>query len=260
MLAHSEKQLRIALSLLLLAALTACSAKPSGPLLWQQGAVKALLTEVKAMDSNYAEYRLEVTDGKARYCWSSSAMGSPRERRAELGKVVYKEGHLFVPASCGGGNASKCVGYQAFALEPELKYLGNVTGRWDGQAVLVYDNGVIYDTGDQLEINELLSHAESPRYTVAYTSTAGKLAFDAERTWGLNATPYADAQDDPPGFLHRAGLAKLCGKTKELAAVTAKAKRAFDKGRFKAFEASLKQMPFGKCAPSAFIPLIACAP
>ena len=46
-----------------------------------------VIAQVDAVDDNYAEYRLEVTDGKARYCWSSSAIGSARGRRAGAFRV-----------------------------------------------------------------------------------------------------------------------------------------------------------------------------
>jgi hypothetical protein len=68
------------------------------------------------------------------------------------------------------------------------------------------------------------------------------------------------AQDDPPGLLFRAGLARLCGKPKQLTAATLKAKRVFDQGRFKAYEKSVMQVRYHQSVPNAFIPLSACAP
>ena len=51
-------------ALLLLIATLACT-QPSGPLLWQQGAVKVLAEQTREVDPGYAEVRLEVTDGNA---------------------------------------------------------------------------------------------------------------------------------------------------------------------------------------------------
>jgi len=250
------------LALLLVFTLTLACIKPAGPVLWQTGPLKVLLTETHSMDERYAQYRLEVTDGKRRLCFSSSAMGSPRERRANFNQVINQDGYLFVPTSCGGGNASKCQGYQAFATTPKLRWLGNLTGRRteQDQNVVVYDKGIFYDTGDQLEINDLLSHAASPRYVVAYTAGAQSLVFDPARTWAENARAYGEAQDDPPGLLMRAGLAKLCGRSKELTALNAKAKSLFNPGQFKAYQNSLKQVALGASRPNAFIPLNDCTP
>ena len=250
------------LALLLVLSLSLACIKPMGPVLWQQGTLKVLLTETHAMDERYADYQLEVTDGVTRLCFSSGAMGSPRERRASFNQVLSLDGYLFVPASCGGGNAAKCQGYQAFATKPKLRWLGNLTGRWgeQDQNVVVYDKGVFYDTGDQLEINDLLSHAESPRYVVAYTAQAQGLVFDPARTWAENAKAYAEAGDDPPGLLLRAGLAKLCGHSKDLAALNAKAKGLFNPGQFKAYQRSLLQVALGASRPNAFIPLTDCTP
>lgn len=248
-------------SLLVLALLPLACFKPAGPEVWSAGGVRVLLQETRALDERFAEYRLEVTDGTQRLCWSSSQMGGAPQRRRELGKAFEKDGYLFVPASCGGGNASKCRGWQAFALKPKLRWLGNFTGRWDGSNVSVYDQGVFYDTGDMLEINDLLNHSQSPRYAMAYTDAGeGGLAFQSEKTWQLNAEAYKGVGGDAPGLLYKAGLAKLCGKNAELRAQLKESDRVLNpKGR-ELFRKALAQVPTRNVLPNAFIPVGACPP
>jgi len=174
--------------------------------------------------------------------------------------VIEADGYLFTPASCGGGNASKCQGWEAFSTKGGLKWLGNITGKWNGSEAQPYEAGVFYDTGDMLEINDLLNHAQSPRYALAYTEAQGHLVFDAKRSWDLNAEPYKAAQDDAPGLLFRAGLAKLCNKTAELKAVQASADKVLSVLGRQLFAKSLGKVPSANIQPSAFIPVGACPP
>jgi hypothetical protein len=208
----------------------------------------------------FAEYRIQVEDAKARFCYGSSAMGSPTQRRASLSQVLETDGYLFVPASCGGGNAAKCEGWQVFSTRAGLHWLGNITGLWNGQQAVPYKDGVFYDTGDVLEINDLLNHAQSPRYVMAYAEKDGQFSFDASRSWDLNAEQYKASQDDAPGLLFRAGLAKLCAKTAELKAIQIKADKVLSVLGRELFAKSLGKVPSANIQPSAFIPVGSCPP
>jgi hypothetical protein len=245
---------------LLLLCLLPLGCQRSGPQVWSRGGVSVLIHELRATDEGYADYRIEVSDGTRHYCYGSGALGNPGQRRASFADVIAMDGYLFVPASCGGGNASKCQGYQAFATKPKLAWLGNVTGKWDGNNVVPYQDGVFYDTGDMLEINDLLNHAESPRYPVAYTEAQGQLSFDAERTWKLNAEGFAAAPDDAAGLLFKAGIAKLCGKATELKAVQAQAARILNQQGRDLFKKALAQVKTKDVQPNAFIPVGECPP
>src|SRR5690349_4774089 len=134
------------LAWLLLPLCLAC--KTPGPLLWQKDGVSVTLTELRAMDAGYAEYQVRVADAKQAYCYGSSAMGNSGERRASFNQVIETDGFLFVPASCGGGNASKCQGWQAFSTQGGLVWLGDITGKWDGNKAVPYADGTFFDTGD----------------------------------------------------------------------------------------------------------------
>lgn len=236
----------------------ACAAPD--PKVWSAHGVAVRVTEIRAMDNRYADYRIEVSDARNRYCFASGALGNSRERRGSFSEVIQKDAYIFVPASCGGGNASKCRGYQAFATTDNLKWLGHITGRWDGDKVVVYEDGVFFDTGDMLEINDLLSHAESPRYALAYTYNGRSLVFDPARSWSLNAEAYATAQPDAPGLLYRAGLAKLCGQAAELKATQAVADKVLNQKGRQLFKSSLAQVKPDKLQPQAFIPVGECPP
>lgn len=243
---------------LLLLPLSLACVRPAQPYAWQGHGVTVKVVQIRDIDERYADYRLEVSDGKAKYCYGSGALGTARERESGFSHVLEADGFLFVPASCGGGNASKCQGWQAFSTQGGLKWLGNLTGKWDGQQAKPYDAGVFFDTGDMLEINDLLNHAQSPRYVMAYRLNAGALSFDSAKTWELNAEQYKAAQDDAPGLLFRAGLAKLCGKTTELKAVQASVDKTLSTLGRQLFAKSLGQVKNNNITPSAFIPVGAC--
>jgi hypothetical protein len=236
----------------------ACAAPD--PVLWHKDDVQVEVSETRRIDKNYAEYRIEVRDAKSRYCYGSGSMGGPSEGRNKFREVLERDGFLFVPASCGGGNASKCQGWQAFALNGGLRWLGHLSGRWDGANVSVYEDGVFFDTGDMLEINDLVVHAQSPRYATAYTYADGRLRFDAARSWALNADAYLSAPDNAPGLLYKAGLAKLCGKTAELRAAQAKADKVLNEKGRRLFKSSLAQVKTANLQPNAFIPVGECPP
>jgi hypothetical protein len=214
--------------------------------------------QMRAMD-DYADYRVKVSQGGRCYYFASSQVGSQAERMKALGAITAEGQYLLVPASCGGGNASKCRGTQVFKVEGKLSHLGYLTGRWDGQKPVVYDGSWFYDTGDQLEINDLLSHAESPRYNVAYRDKNG-LRFDAAKTWELNAEQYAAARagNGPPALLFRAGLAKLCGHEAELKAALKEAKAALPPQAWPRFQRSLKKIGAGQSRPNPFLPVLDC--
>jgi hypothetical protein len=245
---------------LLLLPLSLACIQPAKPYAWEGHGLTLRAVEIHGSDERYADYRLEVSDGKLTYCYGSGAMGTSRERLNSFGNVLEADGFVFVPASCGGGNASKCQGWEVFRAQGGLKWLGNITGKWDGQKAVPYEAGLFYDTGDMLEINDLLNHAQSPRFTMAYGFDGHALKFDAAKTWDLNAEQYKTAQDDAPGLLFRAGLAKLCGKTAELKTVQASVDKTLSTLGRQLFAKSLGQVQNANITPSAFIPVGQCPP
>jgi hypothetical protein len=245
---------------LFLLPLSLACVRPEKPYAWESHGITVKTVETRAADEHFADYRLEVNDGKTRYCYGSSAMGTARERTAVFSSVLESDGFLFVPASCGGGNAAKCEGWELFSTQGGLKWLGNISGKWDGQRAVPYEAGLFYDTGDMLEINDLLNHAQSPRYVMAYSFKDGALQFETEKTWALNADQYKASQDDAPGLLFRAGLAKLCGKTAELKSVQARVDKALSTLGRQLFAKSLGQVKNANITPNAFIPVGQCPP
>lgn len=238
--------------------LPAC--KRSSPVTFDQHGIRVSLREIRNPEREYSTYQTRVEGMGKAYCWSNGPFGddTARQIRKDLGAVLYLDGYLFVPVSCGGGNASKCRGYQAFATKPSLHWLGDLTGRWDGDNVTVYADGVFYDTGDMLEINDLLAHYESPRYAMAYTEAEDRLDFDAAKTWALNADAFKNAGDDAPGLLYRAGLAKLCGHPIELKTAQAIADKVLNEKGRRLFKSSLKKVDPKTVRPNPFVPANDC--
>jgi hypothetical protein len=228
---------------------------PAAPLYQAPGLVVSAV-QSKAMDSDYGEYQVKVDLGAESWCFQSNQVGEPAQQEKALAAVRLQDGYAFVPASCGGGNAAKCEGYQVFRLGADPVYLGNLTGAWNGNDVTVLEQGRFYDTGDELEINDLTNHAEGPRYQTVYTDHHG-LRFEPALTWAVNQAHAADIPG-PAGWLYRAGLAKLCGRSKELRQAQTQAKQRLNPGQWAQFQSSLKAVSFGRTAPRAFIPVWHC--
>lgn len=233
--------------------LSAC--RQDSPVVFDLDGIQVSVTEVRNPAKDYSTFQTQVRFKGQELCWSNGPFGiSNREVRATLSRVVYQDRYLFVPSSCGGGNASKCQGYQAFATQGELRWLGNLTGRWDGRNVIAYEQGRFYDTGDMLEINDLLAHYESPRYALAYSQAGGQLRFEPAQTWALNAERFKEAPNNTAaGLLYRAGLAKLCGKSAELRAAQAQADKLLNEKGRKLFRSSLAKVKTSDIQPSAFM-------
>jgi hypothetical protein len=210
----------------------------------------------KDMDGTYGEYQVQVDIGPQSWCFQSNQVGEPAQQEKALSAVRLQDGYAFVPASCGGGNAAKCEGYQVFRLGAKPAYLGNLTGAWNGDNLTVLDHGRFYDTGDDLEINDLTDHAAGPRYETIYTDRHG-LRFEPSLTWTANQAHAADLPG-PAGLLYRAGLAKLCGKKKELRLALSAAKKGLDHGQWDQLQSSLRAVTFGRTQPRAFIPVWHC--
>jgi hypothetical protein len=241
------------LKLILLLCLAAqCQAAP----LFQAPGMTVTASQTKPLDGDYGEYLVQVDLGTQSWCFQSNQVGEPAQQEKALGAVRLQDGYAFVPASCGGGNAAKCEGYQVFRLGAAPAYLGNLTGAWNGNDVTVLEHGQFYDTGDELEVNDLTNHAEGPRFQTVYTDHHG-LRFEPAITWTVNQAHAADITG-PPGLLYRAGLAKLCGRTKELRRALARAKKGLSPAQWAQFQSSLKAVRYGRTEPRAFIPVWHC--
>jgi hypothetical protein len=224
--------------------------------LFQAPGLTVTARQSKDMDGAYGEYQVQVDLGGGSWCYQSNQVGDPAEQQKALAAVRLQDGYALVPASCGGGNASKCEGFQVFRLGGQPAYLGNLTGAWNGSDITVLEQGRFYDTGDQLEINDLTNHAEAPRYKTVYTDRHG-LRFEPALTWAANQA-YARDIPGPPGLLYRAGLAKLCGRPEELKRALAEARQKLNPGQWRQLQSSLKAVAFGKSQPRAFIPAWHC--
>ena len=231
------------------------TAAPAAPL-FQAPGLDVYAVQSKDMDGDYGEYQVRVDLGAQSWCFQSNQVGEPAEQEKALAAVRIQDGYAFVPASCGGGNAAKCEGYQVFRLAGPPAYLGNLTGVWNGTDVVVLDHGRFFDTGDDLEINDLTDHADGPQYQTVYTDHQG-LRFEPALTWQANQAHSAEIQG-PAGLLYRAGLAKLCGRTAEFRAGLARAKKALSPRQWKQFQSSLQAVTFGRTQARAFIPVWHC--
>ncbi|HXC65260.1 MAG TPA: hypothetical protein VNZ67_12940 [bacterium] len=227
----------------------------AGPLFQAQG-LTVSAHQSKPMDGDFGEYLVQVDLGGQSWCFQSNQVGEAAQQEKALAAVRLQDGYAFVPDSCGGGNASKCEGYQVFRLGGHPAYLGNLTGAWNGSDVTVLEHGRFYDTGDQLEINDLTNHAEAPRYQTVYTDHDG-LRFEAALTWSVNQAHAADIPG-PAGLLYRAGLAKLCARTAEWRKALAEARKTLSPLQLGQFQSSLKAVAMGQSQPRAFLPVWHC--
>lgn len=157
----------------------------------------------------------------------------------------WKDRYFFVATHCGPGNIWKCASEAVFTLaKGELVGLGRLAVWGDDAFGTSYANGAFRDLDSDLEINDLLSHAASPRIDVVLREQDGTLVGDSAATWTLNAEQFAlndslakvRTEPDIVGYrrvwelvitprLENAMLAKFCGRTATLDAIVAEAKR-----------------------------------
>ncbi|MEW6531255.1 MAG: hypothetical protein AB1473_10485 [Thermodesulfobacteriota bacterium] len=172
--------------------------------------------------------------------------------------VGWKEGYLFVPSSCGTGNAWKCHTDVAFAVKQgnlvKLGYFSGGLHPWRPGPGGSYVNGYFYDVFDWLEVNPLTGHATAPPFFKVMKEDDGLVFADLDRTWGYNVEYYKKACDDIDDYIKTYGgnvhewasivsslllcaaLAKYCDRQPEPDLAMRQAKDLLPEKEFRVFE------------------------
>jgi hypothetical protein len=208
--------------------------------------------------------RIKVRGPGAAYGSETYGFETEHQRKSDFvnglrAQTGWKDGVLFVPHSCGGGNAWRCNLQLLYkVVDGKLIELGSVQAGLEGQPVgsnLV--DGFIEDDFDLLENNSLTSHAAAPGFTIVLQVTADSLVVDADRTWERNVFDYraneerlgcegpgceliVDPQERASMALHMAALAKYTGRDAEYAQALALAEKALDPASFEALQKELQ--------------------
>lgn len=216
--------------------------------------------------------RIKVSGGGASFSSESYGYASHNQSKDDfLASLRRQTGWnadvLFVPHSCGGGNAWRCNLQLLYRITGgKLIELGSVEAGPEGQPPgSTFHDGVIEDSFDLLETNSLTSHAAAPWFTIVLRVTPEHLVPDADRTWERNAweyrnnetrltctgpgcEPIVDPEERAGLLLHNAALAKYTGREYELTTAIALAEQNLDEMQFKAFKKEL-----GLVKPSALM-------
>lgn len=150
-----------------------------------------------------------------------------KEAARSLSRLTgVKEGYLFVPYSCAGGNAWRCELENVLTASPRLRVLGAVGRRVDGKKPgESLREGRFFDGFDGLEINPFTCHAAAPSFEVVLRVRGKGLALDPDATWALNEGLRKDdlstlqtSKDAPTlasAYLRALALTRACGRGKE---------------------------------------------
>jgi len=149
------------------------------------------------------------------------------EALERLGRLTgEKDGVLFTPYSCAGGNAWRCELEVVVTNEPRLRVFGAV-GRhvdWKKPGMSLKD-GLFRDGFDGLEINPFTCHADAPSFEVLLERKGNHLVLAKEATWRMNEGPFskyqqtmmskADRQTITSAYLGALALTRICDRKKE---------------------------------------------
>lgn len=195
----------------------------------------------------YGEITTSVAAGDQEYTvsyWPISVY-SPDEAIEQVRKGVgWKDDYLFVPSSCGSGNAFNCDTEHVFAMrDGALVKIGEFVGNFNFRAPApgrTYGAGHFYDI--YVVGHPYLPRAELPIYSIAMKDENGRLVPDVEWAWENNFKEYgrrfeniqrhidqqgankAKWRDVLPDLLYCGGLANYCERQPELDLIMERAK------------------------------------
>lgn len=202
------------------------------------------------VNSSPYEFDLNISKGKNIYTIETIliARKSYKEAISDIRTGTgWKNGYLFVPSECGGGNAWRCNTEHVFSLRKgKLINIGEVGYgiSKDNGPGSTYDNGYFYDYYDKFEINKLTSHASAPGIVMLMKEVDGIFVQDLSRTWDFNANRYKENKEIIEKYkkakdgwqteeyirplLGNAVLSKFCGKNTELEYILKQAEVTLD--------------------------------
>ena len=156
--------------------------------------------EISEFDGDdYYDLQITVTTGQQKYEVDSTLNG-PENLKAvtrHLKKTIgWKGPYLFVRSECGGGNAFRCDKDYVFKLSGnrlikigEIAVWENMPGR-EKSFGPGYQHGYFRDIWNNLEENDLTSHAEGPCIKMLLQVRDDKLVMNKDQTWKFNLHQY----------------------------------------------------------------------
>lgn len=169
------------------------------PIKIHMGKVK-VMAEISEFDGDdYYELQITVTTGQQKY-EVDTALNGPENLKAvtrHLKKTIgWKGPYLFVRSECGGGNAFRCNKDYVFRLSGnKLIKIGEIAV-WEnmpgGEETIGpgYQHGYFLDIWNDLEENDLTSHAEGPSIKLSLQDRDDKLVMNKDQTWKRNLPQY----------------------------------------------------------------------
>jgi hypothetical protein len=169
------------------------------PILIHVGKVK-VMAEISDFDSE-GHYNLQITvaAGRKKYEVDSALTGQENLKTVtqRLNKNIgWKGPYLFVRSECGGGNAFRCDKDYVFKLSGnrlikigEIAVWENMPGR-EKSIGPGYQHGYFRDIWNNLEENDLTSHAEGPSIKMLLQVRDDKFVMNKDQTWKFNLHQY----------------------------------------------------------------------
>ena len=181
------------------------------------------------------EINLNISRGKDNYncetvCEDCDSLDDVLDKLKE--SIAWKGKYLFVPTSCGSGNAWRCDIMQIFMMSNDrLIKVGEAEIDTDKEE---YKVGKFHDIYDKLESNDLTCHADAPGFDIVMYENNGTMVANLTETWEKNQERYKENQsllagiardsnavsvDDLtklPPLLYNSVLSKYCQKQDDL--------------------------------------------
>jgi hypothetical protein len=204
--------------------------------------------QVKATEPIYEFQNLVSCGGKAvtlETLWHSKSFEEAKRNLEDLTGV--KDGYLFTPGSCGGGNAWRCEVEYVIACNRGPQVLGalgrHVDWKNPGESL---KNGLFQDGFDGLEINPFTCHAAAPSFGLFLERKKERFVVAKDATWRSNKVIVGNFQtrleagtgkneteeEAKSAFLGALAIARLCDQKKEWESTLRRGRKVF--GRAKA--------------------------
>jgi hypothetical protein len=163
------------------------------------GKVKVMTEISEFYRESYYELQITVAAGRKKYKVDSALTGQENLKTVtqRLNKTIgWKGPYLFVRSECGGGNAFRCDKDYVFKLSGnrlikigEIAVWENMPGR-EKSIGPGYQHGYFRDIWNNLEENDLTSHAEGPCIKMLLQVRDDKFVMNKDQTWKFNLHQY----------------------------------------------------------------------
>jgi len=203
--------------------------------------------QVKATEPIYEFQNIVSCGGKTVTFGTLWHSGSLEEAVRGLENLTgVKDGYLFTPGSCGGGNAWRCEVEYVIACDRGPQVLGAL-GRhidWKKPGGSLKD-GLFQDGFDGLEINPFTCHAAAPSFGLFLELKKGRFVVAKDPTWRSNTAVMGNFQvrfragigkdeteeEAKSAFLGALALARLCDQKTEWKSTLQLGQKVFGRAR-----------------------------